>query len=296
MTRLYITPPSYAIQNPAERAKTLKKAQTWADALGWDVTVSPLLERYHQSGVWLPAEERAADLAKALAYDIVWAFRGGYSAVQLVPHLLEMQTQNHPLLIGYSDITVLHACWQVQGWGPTCYGTLAEGLTATRQGESLAAFLRGDPFTISDRTEAAVRIVRPGAVEAPIFAACLVVLAGLCGTPAFPDLRGQILAIEDVDERPYAVDFALTQMYLAGKLDGIVGLMAGSFHHNPPYEYGGPTVDEILTRWSEVLNVPTIVRVPFGHMDDPLVVATGKAVEFEADRAGKWAVRWRGRE
>ncbi|MCB0115926.1 MAG: LD-carboxypeptidase [Caldilineaceae bacterium] len=292
MPRVYITPPSYAIQNPVERAKTLKKAQTWADAFGWEITVSPLLERYHQSGVWLPAEDRAADLVTALDYDIVWAFRGGYSAVQLVPYLLDMQTTNRPLLIGYSDITVLHACWHVQGWGPTCYGSLAESLTDSRQGESLAAYLRGDPFSISNRSEAAARVLRPGAVEAPIFAACLVVLAGLCGTPAFPDLLGHILAIEDVDERPYAVDFALTQMHLAGKLDGIVGLMAGSFQHNETYGYGGPTTDEILAKWSEILGVPTVVRVPFGHMDDPLVIATGVDVEFEASASGDWSIRW----
>ncbi|MEZ4830812.1 MAG: LD-carboxypeptidase [Caldilineaceae bacterium] len=62
------------------------------------------IERYHQSGVYIPAEDRAADLVTAPEYDVVWAFRG-YSAVQLVPYLLEMQTANRPLLIGYSDIT-----------------------------------------------------------------------------------------------------------------------------------------------------------------------------------------------
>ncbi|MEZ4830811.1 MAG: hypothetical protein R2873_02205 [Caldilineaceae bacterium] len=75
-------------------------------------------------------------------------------------------------------------------------------------------------------------------------------LAGLCGTPsAYPGIpRGHIPAIEDVDERPYAVDFALTQMHLAGKLDGVIGLMAGSFQHNETYGYGGPTTDEILAK------------------------------------------------
>jgi muramoyltetrapeptide carboxypeptidase LdcA involved in peptidoglycan recycling len=51
-------------------------------------------------------------------------------------------------------------------------------------------------------------------------------------------------------------------------------------------------VDEILTKWSEILNVPTIARIPFGHMDDPLVLATGTEVEFEADVNGDWRVRW----
>lgn len=294
MASLYITCPSYEMQNPLERGKALKKAQTWATEMGWTVTASPLLTQYQQSGVWLPVEDRAADLETALAYDVIWAFRGGYSAVQLVPHLLAMETENRPLLIGYSDTTVLHACWQVQGWGPTLYGTLSEQIEESRQGQSLHAFLRGRPFTISNKQEPAARVLRTGAVQAPIFAACLVVLAGLCGTPAFPDLRGRILAVEDVDERPYALDFALTQMYLAGHLAEIVGLVAGSFHHHPPFDYGGPTADEILAKWAAILDVPAVVRLPFGHMDDPLVLLSGVEAALEATATGGWSLHWEG--
>jgi muramoyltetrapeptide carboxypeptidase len=296
MARMYIVCPSYAAQSPAERAKALKKARTWADAMGWEVTASPLLERYQQSGVWLPVEDRAEDLACALEYEIVWAFRGGYSAIQLVPHLLKMETARRPLLIGYSDITVLHACWRVNGWGPTLYGTLSEQIEDSRQGESLRAFLRGEAFTVSHEREGAAKVLRPGSVRAPIFAACLVVLASLCGTPAFPDLRGQILAIEDIDERPYAIDGALTQMYLAGNLEGVVGLVSGSFHHNSPFEYGGPTPDEILAKWGAILHVPTIVRLPFGHMDDPLVLLSGVDTELDAHANGHWQLHWPQRE
>lgn len=295
MARMYIVCPSYAVQNPAERAKALKKARTWADALGWAVTTSPLLERYQQSGVWLPVEDRAEDLARAVEYDIVWAFRGSYSAIQLIPDLLKMKAER-PLLLGYSDITVLHACWRVNNWGPTLYGTLSEQIEDSRQGESLRAFLRGDAFTVAHEREGAARVIRPGSVRAPIFAACLVVLASLCGTPAFPDLRGQILAIEDIDERPYAIDGALTQMYLAGNLEGIVGLISGSFNHNAPFEYGGPTADEILAKWGAILGVPTLVRVPFGHMDDPLVLLSGVDVELDAHANGHWRLHWPQRE
>lgn len=290
--RLYITAPSYAMKNPVERAKTLKTAQTWADALGWEVIPSPLLRRYHQAGVWLPVEARAEDLEQALQHEIVWAFRGGYAAVHLVPTLLKAQANGRPWLIGYSDITVLHAGWRVRGWGPTLYGTLSETLSDARQAESLLAALRGEAYTCSSDSEPAARVLRAGAVTAPIFAACLVVLANLCGTAAFPDLRGHILAIEDIDERPYAIDFALNQMYLAGKLDGIVGLLAGSFHHQVAADYGGPTVDEILAEWAGRLAVPTICRLPFGHMDDPMVISTGGPVEMTARADGRWRLHW----
>ncbi len=292
--RLYITCPSYTMKNPAEKAKTLKTAQTWADALGWEVVPSPLLARYYEAGMWLPVEARAEDMEQALQHEIVWAFRGGYGAVHLVPALLRAQTAGSPLLIGYSDITVLHACWRVRGWGPALYGTLSEGTADARQAMSLMAALKGEEFICSSEAEPAARVLRPGTARAPLFAACLVVLANLCGTAAFPDLRGQILAIEDIDERPYAIDFALNQMYLAGKLDGIAGLLCGSFYHQVAAEYGGPTVDEILASWAERLAVPTICRLPFGHMDDPLVLATGVTVEIAGYSDGRWSLRWPG--
>ena len=291
-SRLYITAPSYAMKNPAEKAKTLRTAQTWADALGWEVVPSPLLSRYYQAGVWLPVEARAEDLERSLQHEIVWAFRGGYAAVHLVPTLLRAQATGQPLLIGYSDITVLHACWRVRGWGAALYGTLSETLADSRQAASLMAFFKGETFTCSSDTELAARVLRPGVVRAPLFAACLVVLANLCGTAAFPDLSGQILAIEDTDERPYAIDFALNQLYLAGRLDGIAGLLCGSFHHQVAADYGGPTVDEILAGWAARLGVPALCRLPFGHMDDPLALPAGRIVELAAHADGRWRLQW----
>ncbi len=280
------------MRNPAEKAKTLKTAQTWADVMGWEVVPSPLLDRYQQYGVWLPAEARSADMAVALQHEIIWAFRGGYAAVHLVPTLLRVSAVGRPWLIGYSDITVLHACWQVRGWGPALYGTLSETTSDSRQAASLLAFLKGQAFECTAEAEPAARVLRPGAVRAPLFAACLVVLASLCGTPAFPNLAGHILAIEDIDERPYAIDFALNQMYLAGQLEGVVGLLGGAFHHQVAADYGGPTVDEILADWANRLAVPAICRLPFGHMEDPLVLRTGVTVEMEAGADGRWRLSW----
>lgn len=291
-TRMYVTCPSIAIQNPSERGNVLKRARTWAEALGWEVVPSPLLARYHQPGVWLPAEARAEDMARALDHEAVWCCKGGYGAVHLVPDLLAMRPAGRPLLIGYSDITVLHACWRVGGFGPALYGTLGERAEDSRQGAALDALLRGRPLVVSGETEPAGRVLRPGGVRAPLFAACLVVLASLCGTPAFPDLRGCILAIEDIDERPYAIDFALSQLFLAGQLEGVAGLIGGAFHHESRADYGGPAVDEVLLAWAERLGVPAVARVPFGHLDDHLPLPSGAPAELRAGADGAWSLSW----
>lgn len=290
-SRLYVTCPSYAMSGPKDRAERLRLAQTWATKCGWDVVVSPLMNVFCGEGVWLPVEQRAEDMQVALQHEIIWTAHGGYGAIELVPTLLAADAPaKPPLLIGYSDISVFHACWAVHGWGPTVYGSLADSVEDSRRGESLRAFLQGEGWRCSHQSEAAVRVIRAGNVEAPIFAACLVVLSNLCGTAAMPNLRGKILAIEDIDERPYAIDFALHQLHLSGALDGVAGLIGGAFHHQPHADYGGPTVGDIFARWAERLQVPAIARLPFGHMDDPLVVPCGVPVAFEARADGKWSL------
>jgi muramoyltetrapeptide carboxypeptidase LdcA involved in peptidoglycan recycling len=44
--------------------------------------------------------------------------------------------------------------------------------------------------------------------------------------------------------------------------------------------------------YGAILNIPTIVRVPFGHMDDPLVLLSGVDTELEAQTNGHWHLHW----
>ena len=44
-----------------------------------------------------------------------------------------------------------------------------------------------------------------------------------------PSLGGAILALEDVDERPYRLDRYLTQLRLCGALRGLAGVVLGQF-------------------------------------------------------------------
>ena len=59
-------------------------------------------------------------------------------------------------------------------------------------------------------------------------------MAHLVGTPYFPDLRGAILFLEDVDEPFYRIDRMLTQLWLAGALAGIAGVAFGKFTEGGP--------------------------------------------------------------
>lgn len=287
---LYVFPPAYAVQNPAERAQLGAKARGLCEALGWTPVFSPLLEKHPGPGVWHDAAERSADLAEGLKHGAIWAYRGGFGSIHLVPELLARPVENRPLLIGFSDITILHGCWSVSQRGRGVYSTVPEKCEHNRAGASLLGLLRGEPWRRDGGTDASVRVLRAGNAVGVSFAACLTVLAALNGTPASPNLDGAILFIEDIDERPYKIDFALNTLHLAGKLSGVRALVGGSFKHQNPSDYWGPSVEDILQAWGERLQIPVLARLPFGHWDDALAVPIGTRMEFSAT-GSQWILR-----
>lgn len=288
---LYVTCPAYAMRGPLDRQSHLDQIAWLAQEMGWRVMPSPLLDRHLGPGAWLPARERARDLERALGHDVVWACRGGYGSIELVETVLRARQRRGPVLLGYSDITALHAAFAVRGWRQTFYGAIAVGpKRGGRAGTTLLAGLRGEGFTRTSAVDAGARVLRAGRAEGRLFPACLSVLASLVGTPAMPDLRACVLAIEDIKVQPFLVATNLNQLHLAGALDGVRALLAGTFTHNDDHDYLGPSPDEILAGWAARLRVPLIARLPFGHMDDSLVLPYGRRTSVRAGRDGAWTV------
>ena len=292
---LYVCCPSYALQNPLERRDYATRARAFARRMHLRPVFSPLLDRHLPRGTWLDADARRDDLLEAIRHDVVWACQGGYGCVHLIPALLSASAPHRPRLIGYSDITILHACWRLQRWGEGYYGQIPHELGDGRQAGTLRPLFQGRSLRRTNATDAAVTVLRPGRAEGVCFAACLAVLAGLAGTPALPDLRGSVLAIEDIDEKPYQVDFAMAQLHAAGALDGIVALVGGSFSHQAPLDYGGPGIDHVLQGWADRLGVPAIARLPFGHLPDSLVLCNGRRLRLEAEADGAWSLTFAAR-
>jgi muramoyltetrapeptide carboxypeptidase len=132
--------------------------------------------------------------------------------------------------------------------------------------------------------------VRPGRAEGRLFPACLSVLASVAGTPAMPDLDGCVLAIEDVRVQPFLIATNLNQLHLSGALRGVRAVLGGSFTHNEEADYLGPTPDDVLAEWGARLRVPTILRLPFGHLHDALALPAHRRTRVEARRDGTWTI------
>jgi muramoyltetrapeptide carboxypeptidase len=290
----YVTAPSWPARSPIEAGEFASLLQPIAEILGWEVRISPLVERaWAGHGAWSDPAARLADLRQAVRHDVVWALRGGFGCIQLLPGALKLKAQ-HPAFCGYSDNSVMHALWWRNGWEEAFYTGKPPRNPRSRHLSSLLSLLRGEDLLCEPDEHPVVRPLRDGTAEGRLYVACLSVLARLCGTPLQPDLRGAILCVEDVDEKPYSVEFALQQLHLAGALRGIRGLVGGFFTYSEKSEYSGPHIDHVLAAWGERLGVPVIDRLPFGHLDDHLVLPTGRMAEL-AVRRGRWSLHVRAR-
>ena len=230
--------------------------------------------------------QRLQDLNAALAdeqVDAIWCVRGGYGAMRLLPHVDWASLTRRPrALIGFSDVTALHAaastrCELVTYHGPTARGTLTE----FSRSSLVRAVVQGrDPCG----TAPDARTVRGGRARGRVVGGNLALLAALAGTPYAPDYRDGILILEDIGEPAYRIDRMLRQLLLSGAFDGIAGLVVGHFTEpTPGHELSLDTLDALLGEAADVARVPVIAGAPLGHIDEQWTFPLGAMAQLDAD-------------
>jgi muramoyltetrapeptide carboxypeptidase len=130
-----------------------------------------------------------------------------------------------------------------------------------------------------------VSIARGGA-SGRIIGGNLSVLAALTGIEYFPDLKGRILMIEEVDELPYKVDRLLNQLRLLKVFKQIKGIILGRFVDC--YEHDTSkrtlTLGEVMEDYMKDLNIPVLYTFPHGHIKDKVTVPFGINVKMNASK------------
>ncbi len=195
----------------------------------------------------------------------VWAARGGYGAMRLLElagqNLVEALAAAPKPIVGFSDVTTLHALWARAG-------------VRSVHGAMVAALGRGDPH--ADETWAVVNGEVPSVwsgletlhggreVEGLALGGNLALLASLAGTPWQIDLRGAVLFLEDTGEAPYRVDRMLTTLRASGALRGVGAVVLGDFV-NCGEGLDGVTVRDVCVERLGDLGAPVLWGAPFGH-------------------------------
>ncbi|MBX4173998.1 S66 peptidase family protein [Streptomyces geysiriensis] len=268
-----------------------ERLQAGLDVLrGWDLdpVVAPHVLDRHAAFDYLAGTDadRAADLQTAWcdpSVDAVLCARGGYG-VQRMADLLDweaMRAAGPKVLVGFSDITALHEAFATRLGLVTLHGPMAAGidfLKNARAQEHLKATLF-TPETVRVIASGGTPLV-PGRARGVTLGGCLCLLAAEVGSPhARASARGGLLCLEDVGEETYRLDRYLTQLLRAGLLDGVRGILLGSWHACEPYERLRPMLADRLGG----LGVPVVEDFGFGHCEGALTIPFGVTAELDAD-------------
>ena len=236
-------------------------------------------------------EERMLDLQCALDDPSVCAIlcsRGGYGLMRIIDKLNFDAFVRHPKwLIGFSDITILHAA-TIHQEIQSIHSIMARGMRENDPQSDPVMVLREmlfgktpDSYLLSSHA-----LNRFGESEGILVGGNLSVLYGLRGTDFDIKPQGKILFIEDLSEKLYHVDRMIQNFKLGGILSQLSGLLVGRFTDIEEDVSFGKTLEEII--WSAVgeYDYPVAFNFPVGHVDYNVPVIHGAKVKMIVSEDG----------
>lgn len=256
-----------SIINPdyvAGAAETLRRQ-------GWEPVVYP--HALGECGSYsAEASERLKDILDAISDTEIRAIicsRGGYGTVHLLSQLAVMDLRRDPKwLIGFSDISALHALFASQGVA-SIHASMCKHLTQHPDdyaSQMLFKILRGEGVTYD---VPAHRHNRRGVARGRLVGGNMAVLGGLIGTPYNLFSDDTILFIEDIAEPIYKIERILYQLRLSGVLARLRGLIVGQFtEYNPDRNYRD--IYDMIADMVAPYDYPVAFDFPVGHVDDNL--------------------------
>ncbi len=213
-------------------------------ANGFDPIVHEQVSKHH---FMFPGsdEERAGaiyELANDPRVRVLWAARGGYGAGRLLP-ILERLTRERgvpqggakKLLVGYSDVTVLHQFARTRWNWSTLHAPMPAASNFAKldpaEWSAITDFVRAKPAAAPWERTALTWMTAPPkhSIRAELIGGNLSLWAALAGTPWIEPARGKLLFLEDVDEAYYRIDRMMVQIEQSGLLDGAAAIVLGDF-------------------------------------------------------------------
>ena len=215
------------------------------------------------------------------------AMRGGWGCARML-HLIDYNTiRNNPkVLMGYSDLTsLLTAIYARTGLitfhGPVGYSTWNEFSNAYVR--KVLMQNRENVVFRNPSGNADFYTIKAGVSEGELIGGNLTVLTGIMGSSYLPDWKGKILFLEETREEVYRVDRMMTQLKLAGVLDGLSGFVFGKCLHCEPEEPENSfDLKEVLDHHIKPLGIPAMYGTMIGHILNKFTLPVGIKASIDA--------------
>lgn len=262
----------------------IEKAQTSINVLqqwGYEVLVGKTLGSKSKTYFSGTNKERLHEFQAMLDEPGVKAIlcgRGGYGVGQIIDQLDFTAFKKNPKwIIGYSDITVLHAHINRNYKIATLHAPMAaafnDGGYKNKYIHSLKDALMGNKAIYTCKSH---RYNYNGTVKAELVGGNLALLAHLIGTKSDLQTNGKILFLEDIGEQLYNVDRMMHQLKRSGKLDALAGLMIGGFTDMEDTERPfGKKVYNIMHDSVKEYNYPVCFNFPVSHAKENVALKVG---------------------
>ncbi len=285
-----------APSSPVDRQR-LKRGLGTLQQMGLEVLEAPHL--YDRWGFLAGSDQdRAAALQEMfLRNDVrgIFCARGGYGAGRILPYLdFELIGQFPKVFLGSSDVTILHLALTQRAGLMTFHGPMVEPHFHRRNTPLTSQSLRtlimdGDVF---EGTIAGRFLAREGKITGELTGGNLSLVTCSLGTSFAIETQGKVLFLEEVNEEPYRIDRMLNHLKLAGKLQGVKGIVFGDMVAcTPRRSQARVSVRDVLTRFAREVNIPCFASFPSGHGRENVVLPMGGQILLEA--RGKRSARFR---
>ncbi|MDB5005413.1 MAG: LD-carboxypeptidase [Mucilaginibacter sp.] len=281
--KIAITCPAKKLPKPMTDAITL--LQSW----GLEVVLGETIEAsYHQFAG--DDDLRARDMQRFVNDDSIKAIiaaRGGYGTIRMIDKVdFSLLAQNPKWLVGFSDITLLHAHLLSNYNLQTIHGQMPVNIpdASTKSLQTLKNALFGYEITYHCKSHG---LNRAGQSAGILIGGNLSLLIASLGSVSDFNYDGKILFIEDVGEYLYAIDRMIRTLDRAGKLKKLTGLIVGGFtevkDNDIPF---GQTVEEIVMDVVKNYGYPVCFDFPAGHVPDNRALVLGKTLNMTVETDG----------
>ena len=272
---------------PKEKAQTcIETLQQW----GYEVMVGKTLGSASETYFSGTDDERLDELQAMLddaSINAILCGRGGYGVSRIIDRLDFKKFKKNPKwIIGFSDITVLHAhifttCKIASIHSPMA-AAFNDGGAENEYILSLKKMLSGKKNKY--KTEHYI-FNKQGFATGELIGGNLSILAHLTGTPSDINTKNKILFLEDIGEQIYAIDRLLYQLKRSGKMNELAGLIIGGFTEmrdsDRPF---GKTIYELIAELVAEFNYPVCFNFPVSHGKENYALKIGGMYEFSVGK------------
>ena len=304
MAHIYVFSPSSAVRDKAAFRRGVKRLTALGHAVEVDEAALAVNMRFAgDDATRIAAIHRAA----ASGADVALISRGGYGLTRILPGIAYKKVakaiEGGTRFIGQSDFTALQNALLAQtgaiSWaGPAlgedfgvegepddimeaCFDDLVQD-----QGEGAGWRLPLErasktPETIAGDGRSTLGSGQKSIRNAVLWGGNLSVLVSLLGTPYWPEVKGGVLFIEDVNEHPFRIERMLTQLLHAGVLARQKAILFGQFTgiRLAPHDKGYRLATVVAWLRGQ-LKVPVLTGLPYGHVPTKVLLPVGAKVDL----------------